>query len=108
MGRALIVVQPELFKRLRGVSTIPLGDGRAVLAFDHAGGLADLEAAILDLLADAAVPSEERAQLTQACDIVRAWRSDSRLSFRTNSIILAEGVIGVERLPLATLNAHEA
>jgi hypothetical protein len=100
---ALIVVQPDAFKRLRGVSTIPLADGRALLAFDDGRGLADLEVAILDQLEDAALPSGERAQLTQARDIVRAWRRDRGLAFRTKSIILAEGVIGEERRPLPTL-----
>jgi hypothetical protein len=70
--RALIVVHPEAFKRLRCVSTIPLTDGRALLAFDHRGGLADLEVAILDQMEVAPARSSERAQLIQARDIVRA------------------------------------
>ncbi|HSF05359.1 MAG TPA: hypothetical protein VLG10_06160 [Methylomirabilota bacterium] len=103
--RALIVVQPEVFARLRGVSMIPLADGRAFLAFDHAGGLADLEVAVLDQLETAPPKSAERARLMQVRDILRAWRHDSGLVFRTKSIIVVEGVVGVERRPLAALQA---
>jgi hypothetical protein len=105
--RALIVVQPDVFARLRGVSMIPLADGRAFLAFDHAGGLADLEVAMLDQLEAAPARSTERAHLTQVRDILRAWRHDPALVFRTRSILVVEGVAGVERRPLATLQASD-
>jgi len=105
--RALIVVQPQVFTRLGGVSTIPLADGRAFLAFDHAGGLADLEVAILDQLEVAPARSVERTQLMQVRDILRAWRRNPGLVFRTKSIIVVEGA-GGERRPLATLEALDA
>ncbi len=103
--RALIVVQPQLFRQLRGVSTIPLADGRALLAFDRPGGLADLEVAILDHLESASTTGAERTQLMQLRDIVRAWRRDPGLVFRTKAILMTERVRGVERRPLATLKA---
>jgi hypothetical protein len=99
--RGLIVVQPQAFKGLRGVSTIPLADGRAFLAFDQAGGLADLEVAILDALEVAPADSGDHAQLTQIRQIVRAWRRDQRLAFRTKTIIVVEGVGVRERELLA-------
>ena len=101
--RALIVVQPRPFRRLRGVSTIPLSDGRAFLAFDHAGGLADLEVAILDALEAAPSGSGVRAQLAEIRSIVRGWRQQPRLAFRTRSIIVVEGTTGAPRRPLAAL-----
>lgn len=101
--RSLIVVQPHVFTRLRGVSTIPLADGRAFLAFDRGGGLADLEIAILDELEVTAPRGAERTQLMQVRDIVRAWRRDPGLVCRVKSIIVVEGVAGVERGPLTTL-----
>jgi hypothetical protein len=104
---ALIVVQPQVFRRLPGVSTIPLADGRAFLAFDQAGGLADLEVAVLDRLELTPARSAERTQLIQVRDIVRSWRRNSALVFRTKSIIVVEGLAGVERRPLATLAAPE-
>jgi hypothetical protein len=100
--RALIVVQPEAFKRLRGVSTIPLADGRALLAFDHARGLADLEVAILDQLETTPASSGGRASLVQVRDIVRSWRRNGALSFHAKSILVAEGFVGGERRPLPT------
>jgi hypothetical protein len=102
-GRALIVVQPKVFARLRGVSTIPLSDGRAFLAFDRAGGIADLEVAILDRLEEAPVQSLERAALEQARDTVRAWRKTSKLRFRSKFIIVVEGASANDRRPLAKL-----
>lgn len=106
--RALIVVQPPIFTRLRGVATIPLADGRAFLAFDHAGGLADLEVAILDELEVTPARSAKRTQLMQVRDIVRAWRRNPGLVFRTKSIIMVEGIGGGERRPLATLIGLDA
>ncbi len=106
-GRALIVVQPRLFTGLRGVSTILLADGRAFLALDHQGGIADLELAILDLLEELPARSRERAQLIQVRNLVRTWRRGSGLVFRTKSIIVAEGAADTERRPLATLETAE-
>jgi hypothetical protein len=99
--RGLILVQPKLFNRLRGVSTLPLADGRAFLAFDQAQGLADLEVAILDKLEGIPRDSGQHAQLMQIRDILRAWRRDPGLAFRTKSIIVVEGTAAVQRRPLA-------
>jgi hypothetical protein len=106
--RSLIVVQPQAFTPLRGVSTIPLADGRAFLAFDHAGGIADLEVAILDQLEVAPARSLERKRLTRLRDIVRAWRHDPGLVFRTKSIIVVEGAGAGAGRPLATLETVDA
>ena len=105
--RALNVVQPEVFTPLRGVSHIQLADGRAFLAFDRAGGLADLEVAILDPLELVPPKSAERGPLLQLRDIVRGWRRDPGLAFRAKSIIVAEGVGGADRRPLAALKNAE-
>jgi hypothetical protein len=106
--RGLIVVQPQAFKGLRGVATIPLADGRAFLAFDRAGGLADLEVAILDALETAPSDRGDHEQLTQIREIVRAWRRDQRLAFRTKTIIIVEGVGARERGLLAPLRDMKA
>lgn len=87
-SRAIIVVQPQIFGRMRGIAMIPLSDGRAFLAFDQTAGLADLEVAILDQL-DAG-PSAQRSELLKARDIVRAWRQDTGLVFRSRSILVGE------------------
>jgi hypothetical protein len=106
--RSLIVVQPQAFTPLRGVSTIPLADGRAFLAFDHSGGIADLEVAILDQLEITPARSPERKRLMRVRDIVRAWRHDPGLVFRTKSIIVAEGPSAGACRPLATLETVDA
>jgi hypothetical protein len=100
---ALILVQPQVFKHLRGVSTIPLVDGRAFLAFDHPGGLAELEVAILDRIEVAPARSAEHTHLMRVRDIVRAWRRNSGLVFRVKSIIVVEGLGGIVRRPIAAL-----
>lgn len=102
-GRSLIVVDPRLFRGLEGVSTIPLSDGGAFLALDH-GGLADLEVALTDCL-ETLGGTPEHDRLCEVRDIVRAWRRDRSLVFRTKSIIVAEGATGGEPRLLAPLGA---
>jgi hypothetical protein len=102
-NRGLIVVEPQAVARLRGVSTIPLADGRAFLAFDHPAGLADLEVAIIDRLEAAASSSGERGRLTQILDAVRRWRRDRKLVFRARSIIVVEAAEGVAQRSLGRL-----
>jgi len=108
--RALIVVQPQPFQRLRGASTIPLADGRAFLAFDRQGGLADLEVAIVDELeaSSTSTNTAQREQLQQILDTVRAWRRNPRLAFKTKSIIVVNGIAGAAREPLARLHGAAA
>jgi hypothetical protein len=106
--RALIVVEPGLFTALRGVSTIPLADGRAFLALDPGAGIADLEVALLDRLDLTPLKSTERAQLTQVRDTVRAWRLDPGLTIRTKSIIVVEGMVSGTQRPLNPLKKVEA
>jgi hypothetical protein len=88
--RGLIVVRPKLFASLPGVSTIPLADGRAFLAFDQAAGLADLEVAIHDKLELTPASGAARGRLTEILEAVRGWRRDRNLVFRTKSIIVVE------------------
>jgi hypothetical protein len=103
--RALIVVQPQVFKGLRGIATIPLTDGRAFLALDQGNGFADLELAILDRLEGSRAQTPRLGQLQEVRDIVRAWRRDPGLAFRTKSIIVVESVAQAERRPLSALQA---
>jgi hypothetical protein len=103
-GRALIVVEPRVFRNLRGVSTIPLADGRAFLAFDQNGGLAELELAILDRLETLPTGLQERTQLVQVRDIMRKWRRGPGLAFRSKAIIVVEGGSRGKRRPLSNLD----
>lgn len=103
--RALIVVQPAAFAGLRGVFTIPLAGGRAFLAFDGSGGIADLGIAILDRIDELPPRSEQRKQLREVRDSVRQWRRQSGLVFRTPHIIVAEGRAETDACQQPTLGA---
>jgi hypothetical protein len=102
--RALIVVQPRVFAKLRGVSTIPLADGRAFLAFDGAGGVATLELSILDRIEVLPAGSAERRQLLEVRNLVRIWRRNRALDFRTPHIIVVEGRADTIREPLGPID----
>jgi hypothetical protein len=103
-GKALIVVQPSVFRRLDGVSLVPLSDGRAFLAFDRSGGIAELEVAIIDRLEEDS-PAAERAALEHVRDVLRGWRRSGTLRFETKSIIVVDGRPSGGRRPLPKLQA---
>lgn len=87
--RALILVRPEGFGGLPGVSLIPLQDGRAFLALEAGRGLADLELALLDRSEDARATPRERANLAAVRARIKAWRQEG-VRFETRSIIMAQ------------------
>ena len=87
--RALIVVRPEFFNGLKGVSLIPLADGRAFLALDPGKGVADLELAVVDRLDAAALAQAERAALLHIRTLLKKWRQEG-IKFESRSIIVAQ------------------
>jgi len=87
--RALILVRPERFRGLQGVSLIPLEDGRAFLALDDNGGLAELEVALLDKSELPDTSPVERDQLRDIRGQLKAWRH-AGIKFVTESIIVAQ------------------
>ncbi len=94
--RALILVRPDLFTNLRGVSVIPLADGRAFLALDATKGVADLEVAVLDRLDAPAVAQPERAALLHMRQLLKQWRQDGIL-FESRAIVVAHRPGSTER-----------
>ncbi len=86
--RALILVRPELFNGLDGVSLIPLADGRAFLALDHTKGVADLELAVLDRLDVTGLAPAERDALLHLRMLLKKWRQEG-IHFESRSIIVA-------------------
>jgi hypothetical protein len=105
--QALIVVDPATFTHLRGVSVIGLADGRGFLALDRPGGIAELELAMLDQLAELPARSPRRARLEEAHAIVRQWRRSPRRSFDSKSIILVTGAGSEAGRPLARLRRQK-
>lgn len=87
--RALILVQPEVFRNIPGVAVIPLADGRAFLALEPGRGVAELEIAVLDRLEATGVPDPEREGLLAVRGALRKWRQDG-IRFHARSIIVAE------------------
>ena len=87
--RALILVQPEPFRHLKGVSIIPLSDGRGFLALESGRGVSDLELAVIDRLESPALGAAEREALSHLRELLKQWRKDG-VRFESRSIIVAE------------------
>jgi hypothetical protein len=85
---SLIMVDPTLVNNLPRVSTIPMDEGRAFLALEGNGGLADLELAVLDRLEARDVSVAERGALLSFRTQLKAWRTDPSLDFEARSIIV--------------------
>ncbi|MGH9382981.1 MAG: hypothetical protein ACRD2N_01615 [Vicinamibacterales bacterium] len=104
--RALILVQPEPFRNLKGVSIIPLADGRGFLALESGRGVSDLELAVIDRLDSESLATDEREALGHLRMLLRQWRQDG-VRFESRSIIVAHRrhAFGVPR-PLSPLQAR--
>lgn len=99
-GRALILVRPDFFSKLKGVSLIPLTDGRAFLALDSTKGVADLELALLDRLEAPRIGARERAALGHLRGLLQQWRQRG-IHFESRSIIVAKQAgMGLRPRPL--------
>jgi len=85
---ALILVRPERFQGLPGVSLIQLADGRGFLALAHGKGVADLERIVVDRLESIALTAAERLGLTELRAAVRRWRQEG-IEFESRSIVVA-------------------
>lgn len=88
--RSLIVVNRDVFKELPGINLIQLHDNRAFLALEPGQGVADLELAVIDRMAQPSLAPRERAALNDLRAHLRQWRRDPSLACKTRSIILVE------------------
>jgi hypothetical protein len=105
--RALILVQPDVFKHIPGVAVIQLADGRGFLALEPGRGVAELEIALLDRLDASGVPDHEREGLLAVRNLVKQWRQGG-IRFHTRSIIVAERAPeGFTPEPLTELREQE-
>jgi hypothetical protein len=87
--RALILVRPESFENLKGISIIPLADGRGFLALDSGKGVADLEIAVIDRLEEKGLPATEKSALQFLRQQLRQWRQEGT-EFESRSLIVAK------------------
>lgn len=88
-NRALILVNPDLFGKVPGISLIQLADGRAFLALEHGKGVADLELAVLDHLEDPSTDSRQKEALKRLRSLLKQWRQEG-IRFEPRSIIVAQ------------------
>lgn len=85
----LIVVKAhEAFASLPGVDLVPLGHGRAFLAFDRQPNIESLELTLIDRLEDGTLPLDVRARYAGFRDVLRGWRHDDSLTFHERSIVV--------------------
>jgi hypothetical protein len=104
--RALILVQPDVFKNIPGVAVISLADGRGFLALEAGRGAADLEVSVLDRLDAPGVPDREREALLTVRALLRQWRQEG-IRFHARSLIVAErSPEGYAPAPLVELNTQ--
>lgn len=87
--RALIIVSPDIFAGLAGVSVIRLSDGRGFLALEPGKGYADLEVAVADKIDGGGVTPARRQGLGRIRKQLRDWRQ-SGLVFESRSILVVE------------------
>ena len=88
--RALIVIDPKIFREIPGCALIPFSDSRAFLALEPGRTLADLELSVADRVDEDGLPPSEREALNTLRRSLRDWRRDESLSFHTRSIVLVE------------------
>ena len=94
----LIVVKRKALTRVPGVQMVPVDDERAFLALETGRGIADLELAVLDRLAEVKAGGAESLTLSALRDQLRSWRHSRALRFHSHSIIVVEHLKGA-RLP---------
>lgn len=87
--RALIIVTPDVFEDIEGVSVIRLSDGRGFLALESGRGYADLELAVADRIDAPGVSPERRQVLSNLRMQLREWRQ-SGLRFDARSILVVD------------------
>jgi hypothetical protein len=87
--RALILVAPDVFDGLSGVSVIRLSDGRGFLALQAGKGYADLELAVVDMIDAVNVTPGRRKALVEVRKQLRDLRL-SGLAFEARSILVVE------------------
>jgi hypothetical protein len=89
--RAVIVVTPSrTLERRTGVELLHLPDGRALIAFDEAHTIADLELLIADALEDPRLTDSDRGVFSAVLEILRTARRSNDVSLLQRNVIVLE------------------
>jgi hypothetical protein len=90
-NRAVITIRPtkSLEKRI-GVNLVPLPDGRALISFNQARSIADLELLLYDALEDRSLSAEDRRIFEGIGRILRDARRSADVSLQHRTIIVLE------------------
>jgi hypothetical protein len=104
-GRAVISVRPTpSLERRTGVKLVPLPDGRALISFDDAKTIAEIELMLYDALDDPDLPNEDRKVFEAIATILKDARRSSDVQLINRSIIVLESSNGSRR-PAASKSA---
>jgi hypothetical protein len=89
--RSVIVVRPSsMLEKRTGVELVHLPDGRALISFDQATTIPQLELVIADALEDAHLPADDRHVFESIGDILRDARRSDRVALESRNIIVIE------------------
>ena len=87
----LIVVRAhDIFTSLPGVDLVPLGHGRAFLAFRGDSTVEGLELSLIDRLEDDTLRTADASRLRAFRDVLKSWRRDQALTFHERTIVVVE------------------
>jgi hypothetical protein len=90
-SRAVILVTPNRkVEKLRGVSLVPLPDGRALISLDKETSVAEFEVLLRDALVETDTTARERESLEAIGAILRKARHSRGVQLRQRNIIVLE------------------
>ena len=89
--RAVIVVNPtRSLEERAGIDLIPLPDGRALISFERAKSIADVELRIADAIEDHRLSAEDQKAFETIAGMLRSARRSTDVSLLQRSIIVLE------------------
>ena len=105
--RAVITIRPTVSLEQRtGIHLVPLPDGRALISFDHAKTIAELELLLYDALEDPKLEGDDRKVFESIGAILRDARRANDVTLVTASIIVLESSDRSGRAAAALARSH--
>lgn len=93
--RAVIVVHPSRpLERQVGVDLVPLPDGRALISFDQAMTIPQIELTLRDAIDRGGLTTADRQTFEAIVDILASARRSRRVALRQRNIIMLEAARG--------------